>query len=207
MNFSVSSESYSPCYFLCLKLCLFPLFAKQWHCSPASVCTLFSTSILCYVFFFFFCDPINGIWFTQSHLYQCLCKVGQLVINLKFILDGKGILNLLFFFFFFNGWKSPGCLQKIFLLVFTSPQVRLPGKITPILGEPFLTPQECESWPGWSWNSDLKYVWPLGSEKVAAVLCKGPLGHNSIRIPREMRFGRQNSDFPAFSRGPRRDIL
>lgn len=71
--------------------------------------------------FFFFWDPINGIWFTQSHLYQCLCKVGQLVINLKFILDGKGILNLLNFFFFYS-WKSPGCLQKIFLLVFTSPQ-------------------------------------------------------------------------------------
>lgn len=86
-----------------------------------SVYFVFYLNIVLWLFFFFW-DPINGIWFTQANLYQCLCKAGQLVINFKFTLDGKGILNLLTFFFFLNSWKSPDCLQKIFLLVFTSPQ-------------------------------------------------------------------------------------
>lgn len=83
----------------------------------------------------------------------------------------------------------------------------LPGRIVYTLGKPFLTPQECKSRPVWSRNSYLEYLWPLGSEKVATVLYKGPLRHNSIRIPREVRLGRQNCDFSAFSRGPRRDTL
>lgn len=75
------------------------------------------------------------------------------------------------------------------------------------LGESFLTPQECESWPGWSRNSYLRYLWPPGPEKVATVLFKGPLGHNSIKSPREMRLGRPNSNFSVSSHGPRRDIF
>lgn len=182
--------------------------AKQWHCYPVSVCRLFcfSTSTLLYGFFCCCWDSINGIQFTRVNLYRCLCEAGQSVIKLKSSLDSGGILNKLNLFIVESCQVVPKRSPYNFSVL-----PRIAGLFTwqfvHTLGKPFLTPQEYASWPGWSRNSYLGYLWPLVPEKVATVVYKGLLGHNSIRIPREMRLGRQNSNFSVSSHGPRRGTL
>lgn len=166
----------------------------------------FSTLKHCFTDFFFW-DSINGIWFIHANVYQCMCKAGQSVINLKFNLDGKDILNLFNIFIVESHQVVP---RRSLCFVFL-PLPRIVDFFTwqdhSYTGWAISDTSECEGWLGWSRNSYLKYLWPLGHEKVATVQYQGPLGHNSIRISREMSLGRQNSNFPPSSHGPRRDTV
>lgn len=135
-----------------------------------------------------------------------MCKADQSVINLQFNLHSGCILNLLNLFIVESCQVAPKRSSYCFSLL-----PRIAGLFT----------WQVHAYAGWA-LSDTSGMWQLVRvvwKFLPGILMasqpwescysayKGPLGHNLIRIPREMRLGRQNSNFSASSPGPRRDSL